>query len=170
MIQAEEHSSPQRKSQLATNVALEAKERCATQTPRPHPDNVSSTNHSNLHIIVPEWIAKVAQLASNLEHLTHRVKHMDTLNTSPRSKAVSTSTTRSATSGRASRKRCVSNLTTSSTDRRDTTAHDIKREKRDTSPHESSGDPYSQKWETPAPEGKLTQDTCTTPSVRSHDS
>ena len=37
----------------------------------------------------------------------------------------------------------------SSADRRDTITHEVKREKRDLSPHESSSDPYSQSWETP---------------------
>ena len=96
-----------------------------------------------------ELSEKLENLASDLEHLTHRVQKLDKQKTSHRSNAVSTSTTRSGTSGRASRKSRVSNLFMNLADRRDTLAHEIKREKRDHSPHESSSDPYSQSWEMP---------------------
>ena len=150
MIQAKENSDLTVKTNLTTNLALEIKELLAEQTNHHHrPDTIQSNNPLNSTSLVPELSANLANLASDLEHLTHRVQILDKQKISHWSNAVSTSTTHSGTSGRASRKSRVNNLTMSSADRRDTLAHEIKREKRDHSPRESSSDSYSQSWETP---------------------
>ena len=111
-----------------------------------HPDTVPSNTPSNTNSIVPQQSANLAKLVVDLDHLTHRVQQLDKQKTH-RSHVVSASTPRSGTSGRASRKSRVSNLTMSSADRRDTITHEVKRKKRDISPHESPSDPYSQSWE-----------------------
>ena len=146
MIQAKEKSDLTVKIQLTTNLALETKDLFAEQIHHHHPDNVPSKNHSKNTSIVPELSAKVAQLAPDIEHLTHRVQKLDKQKISHRSNTVSTSTTRSGTSGRVSRKSRVSNLAMSSADRCDTIVHDIKQEKRNQSTYKSSSDPYSQSW------------------------
>ena len=120
----------------------------AEQTHRHHhPDNVPSHKSSTDNSSVPQLTAQIAKLTKDLDHLTQRVHKLDKVK-APRSHAVSTSTTHSGTSGRASRKSRVSNLTMSS-GRRDKVVHAVKREKRDPSPNDSSTDPFSQSWETP---------------------
>ena len=148
ITQAQETSALMAETSLATNMALEVKKMFAEQTHRHHhPDTVPSHNTSTANSTVPQLSADIAKFTADLDHLTHRVHKLDKVKT-PRSHAVSTSTTRSGTSGRASRKSRISSLTMSSA-RRDTIVHEVKREKRDPSPHESSRDPYSQSWETP---------------------
>ena len=148
ITQAKETSALRAETKIATNMALELKEILAVQAHQHrHPDNVPSHDTSTANSSVQHLSTDIAKLTADLEHLTHRVHKLDKVK-APRSHAVSTSTTRSGTSGRASRKSRISNLTMSSA-RRDTIVHEVKREKRDTSPHDSSSDPYSQSWETP---------------------
>ena len=76
MVQSKENSDLTVKTGLATNMALEIKEMFAEQTHHHHhhPETVPSNTPSNANSIVPQLSANLAKLASDLDHLTHRVQ------------------------------------------------------------------------------------------------
>ena len=78
MIQTKENSDLTVKTSLANNMALEIKEVFAEQTHHHHhPDTIPFNTSSNAPFIVPQLSAKLATLASDLDHLTHRVQKLD---------------------------------------------------------------------------------------------